>query len=68
MAQPLRATAIHPSDEQGLKSHKPEFASVCAPNFLADPKRDGTTSEVFVMLNFAKKLVLIGGAPNMPAN
>ncbi len=28
---------------------------------MADPKRDGTNSEVFVLVNFAKKLVLIGG-------
>ena len=44
-----------------LKTHKPEFTIVSAPGFLADPKRDGTNSEVFVLVNFSKKLVLIGG-------
>src|SRR5580692_2398132 len=56
----VRQLFIRPSAEE-LKSHKPEFTIVCAPTFLADPKRDGTNSEVFVMLNFTKKLVLIGG-------
>ncbi len=51
---------IRPTAEE-LKSHKPEFTIVSAPGFLADPKRDGTSSEVFVMINFTKKLVLIGG-------
>ena len=35
--------------------------SSSAPGFMADPKRDGTNSEVFIMVNFTKKLVLIGG-------
>ncbi len=51
---------IRPTAEE-LKTHKPEFTIVSAPGFLADPKRDGTNSEVFVIVNFTKKLVLIGG-------
>jgi phosphoenolpyruvate carboxykinase (ATP) len=39
----------------------PEFTVIDAPNFKADPKRHGTNSEVVIALNFAKKLVLIGG-------
>ena len=56
----MRQLFIRPTAEE-LKSHKPEFTIVCAPGFLADPKRDGTNSEVFIMVNFTKKLVLIGG-------
>ncbi len=44
-----------------LKSHKPEFTIVCAPSFLADPERDGTNSEAFVVVNFTRRLVIIGG-------
>ena len=44
-----------------LKDHKPEFQIVHLPNFHADPLSDGTNSEVFIMLNFAKKLIIIGG-------
>ncbi|HSF17709.1 MAG TPA: phosphoenolpyruvate carboxykinase (ATP) [Vicinamibacteria bacterium] len=44
-----------------LASHVPEFTVICAPRFQAVPEEDGTRSEVFVMLNFARKEVLIGG-------
>jgi phosphoenolpyruvate carboxykinase (ATP) len=47
--------------EEELKTHKPEFTIVAAPGFLSDPKRDGTNSEVFVIVNFTRKLVIIGG-------
>ena len=56
----VRQLFIRPTAEE-LKNHKPEFTIVSAPGFLADPKRDGTNSEVFVMINFTKKLVLVGG-------
>jgi phosphoenolpyruvate carboxykinase (ATP) len=51
---------IRPTEEE-LKNHKPEFTILSAPGFLADPKRDGTNSEVFVIVNFTRKLVIIGG-------
>jgi phosphoenolpyruvate carboxykinase (ATP) len=56
----VRQLFIRPTVEE-LKTHSPQFTIVSAPGFLADPKRDGTNSEVFVIVNFAKKLVLIGG-------
>jgi phosphoenolpyruvate carboxykinase (ATP) len=34
---------------------------MCVSGFQADPARDGTRSEVFIILNFARRLVLIGG-------
>src|ERR1039458_3407889 len=55
-----RQLFIRPTAEE-LKTHKPEFTIVSAPGFLADPRRDGTNSEVFVLVNFSRKLVLIGG-------
>jgi phosphoenolpyruvate carboxykinase (ATP) len=56
----VRQLFIRPTPEE-LKSHTPEFTIVSAPSFLADPKRDGTNSEVFILVNFTKKIVLIGG-------
>ena len=44
-----------------LADHRPEFTIIAAPDFQADPARDGTRSEVFILLNFARRLVLIGG-------
>src|SRR5437588_1186 len=44
-----------------LKDHKPEFTVIGAPGFLADPRRDGTNSEAFIITDFTRKIVLIGG-------
>ena len=44
-----------------LARHRPGFTIVAAPDFQADPARDGTRSEVFIILNFARRLALIGG-------
>lgn len=41
--------------------HEPRFTVLNAPTCLADPNTDGTQSPVFVVINFAKGLVLIGG-------
>ncbi len=48
-------------DEELIKTHKPDFTVINMPNFYADPQVDGTNSEVFIIVNFGKKLVLIGG-------
>ena len=39
----------------------PQFTVIDAPNFKADPARHGTRSEVFILVHFGRKLVLIGG-------
>lgn len=44
-----------------LANHKPEFTVINCPRFHAIQDVDKTNSEVFVLLNFAKKLILIGG-------
>jgi len=43
-----------------LAKHVPEFTVINIPSFAANPKRDGTNSETFIVINFAKRLVLIG--------
>ena len=45
----------------GRPAHTPEFTVIDMPGLTADPRVHGTNSEVFVLLNFDKKLVLIGG-------
>jgi DnaJ-class molecular chaperone len=44
-----------------LAEHLPQFTVIHAPNFHAIPDIDGTHSEVFIVLNFAERVVLIGG-------
>ncbi len=51
---------IQPSREE-LTSHIPAFTVIDAPHFHAVPSIDGTHSETFIIINFKKRLVLIGG-------
>lgn len=51
---------IRPNKEQ-LKKHEPDFTVLAAPNFKADPEKDGTRSETFILVNFDKEIILIGG-------
>ncbi len=56
----VRQLFIRPTTQE-LRHHHPEFTVICAPEFKADPRRDGTNSEVFILLNFTRRTVLIGG-------
>jgi phosphoenolpyruvate carboxykinase (ATP) len=51
---------IRPTPEQ-LAVHEPKFTVIAAPGFNAIPAVDGTRSECFIILNFDKKMVIIGG-------
>jgi phosphoenolpyruvate carboxykinase (ATP) len=51
---------IQPNTEE-LASFAPEFTIIQVPGFHAIPELDGTRSEVFIAINFAEKIVLIGG-------
>ena len=51
---------IETTDEQKAV-HEPQFTVINAPSFEADPKTDATNSETFIVLNFARRLVIIGG-------
>ncbi|MGA2111526.1 MAG: phosphoenolpyruvate carboxykinase (ATP) [Anaerolineales bacterium] len=46
---------------QDLPGHVPEFTILVAPRFHAIPDEDGTNSEIFIVLDFERSLVLIGG-------
>ena len=47
--------------EAELEGFDPEWLVVNAPGFVADPEVDGTRQHNFAILNFTKKIALIGG-------
>jgi phosphoenolpyruvate carboxykinase (ATP) len=51
---------LRPNEEE-IKSFSPDWNIVCAPGFMADPEIDGTRQHNFAVLNFSKKMILIGG-------
>lgn len=46
---------------EDLPGHVPEFTMLVAPRFHAIPDEDDTNSEVFIVLDFERHLILIGG-------
>lgn len=56
----VRNLFIQPPAEN-LTTFVPDYTIISLPNFYADPELDGTRSEVVIALDFAEKLVLIGG-------
>lgn len=51
---------LRPGEEE-LKSFDPTFTILCLPDFKADPAVDGTRQDNFAIINFTKKMILIGG-------
>ncbi len=53
---------IRPSNfNRRIEVDEPEFTRLPAAHFQAQPSIDGTNSEAFIIINFARKTVLIGG-------
>lgn len=52
---------LRPTAEQ-LASFEKEWLILCAPSFHADPAVDGTRQHNFSIINFTKKVILIGGS------
>ena len=48
-----------PSEE--LETFEPDFTIINVPRFHAVPEIDGTNSEAFIVVNFEKRMVIIGG-------
>ena len=44
-----------------LAAHEPDFTILHAPNLHASGSRDGLRSEAFCLLNFERRIILIGG-------
>lgn len=44
-----------------LSNFDPEWTLLCVPSFMADPAIDGTRQSNFAILDFTRKVVLIGG-------
>ncbi|KAA3620956.1 MAG: phosphoenolpyruvate carboxykinase (ATP) [Flavobacterium sp.] len=51
---------LRPNEEE-LDGFKPEWTVVNAPGFMADPELDGTRQHNFAILNFNRKIAIVGG-------
>ncbi len=51
---------LRPSLEE-IKTQEPDWIIINAPKFLADPAVDGTREKNFAMIDFTKRIILIGG-------
>ena len=47
--------------EKPVPGFEPEFTVVDAALFQADPQADGVRSQTFILVNFARRIILIGG-------
>lgn len=52
---------LRPAEEQ-LENFQPDWHIIQAPGFHADPKTDGTRQHNFAIVNFKKRMILIGGS------
>lgn len=51
---------LRPTNDE-LENFTPDWHIVCAPEFMAVPAIDGTRQHNFAILNFTKKMIIIGG-------
>jgi phosphoenolpyruvate carboxykinase (ATP) len=49
-----------PETNEECRRHVPEFTVICAPSFKGIPQVDGTASNTFIVLNFEKRVCIIG--------
>lgn len=52
---------IREFDPAVIASFQPDYTVIHCPSFQADPEREHTASEAFVLLNLDRKMVVIGG-------
>lgn len=55
-----RQLFVRPSEDE-LHSHQPDFTLLCINGFEATPSKDGTNSNVFILIDLTRRMVLIGG-------
>ena len=51
---------IRPNNQE-LENHEPAFTILCINDFVAAPEIDGTRTDVFILIDLTRKIVLIGG-------
>ncbi len=51
---------LRPTEEE-IETFSPEWHILQAPSFMADPAKHGTRQPNFTIVNFTKKMILIGG-------
>lgn len=51
---------MRPSQDE-LKTIQPDWHVICVPGFMADAEIDGTRQHNFAVINFTKKMAIIGG-------
>lgn len=51
---------IRPTDEE-LANFEPDWHVITDPEFYADPEKDGTRQQNFAIINFTRRVILIGG-------
>ena len=56
----IRNMFIPPQTQEEYKRFVPEFTVIGAPGFKSNPAVDGTPSETFIVLNYERKLAIIG--------
>jgi phosphoenolpyruvate carboxykinase (ATP) len=49
-------------DPAAAQAASPHFTVIDAPSFKADPRRHNTNSDVVIAVNFARRLILVGGS------
>jgi phosphoenolpyruvate carboxykinase (ATP) len=56
----VRQLFVRP-DPTELANHVPDFTVIASPEFEAIPERDGTRTGTFILADFTRRIVLIGG-------
>ena len=56
----VRQLFVRP-DASELAGHTPQFTVIAAPEFDAVPERDGTRTNAFILTDFTRRIILIGG-------
>jgi phosphoenolpyruvate carboxykinase (ATP) len=52
---------IRPTADE-LMTFEPDFTVISLPSVKADPERDGTRTETFILVDLGKRIVIIGGS------
>ncbi|MEW6420423.1 MAG: phosphoenolpyruvate carboxykinase (ATP) [Deinococcota bacterium] len=56
----VRNMFVRPTEEE-LANFRPDWTVLNIPSFKADPERDGVRSETFILVNFTRRMILVGG-------